>query len=99
MQEEDAQHPAGEGDDVGVNFAPRGANGGDTFVPEQIGQPRWENYQIRQAAEEKQLAPGCPVLRRVAHQPEDDDWHQDQGAEQRADGDKAIRRDSAVLQT
>lgn len=99
MQEQDAQHPAGERDDVGVNFAPRGANGGDTFVPEQIGQPRWENYQIRQAAEEKRLAPGCPVLRRVAHQPEDDDWQQDQGAEQRADGDKAIRRDSAVLQT
>ncbi len=95
MQEEDAQHPAGERDDMGVNFSPGGANRGDTFVPEQIGQPRRENHQIRQAAEEKRLAPGGPVLRRVAHQPEDDDGQQDQRAEQRADGDKAIRRDPA----
>ena len=58
-----------------------------------------ENYHRRQAAEEKRLSPGCRVLRRVAHQPEDDDRQQDQGAEQRADGDKAIRRDTAVLQT
>ncbi len=75
--------------------SPACANGGDTFVPEQIGQPRWENYQIRQAAEEKRLAPGCPVLGRMAHQPEGDDGQQDQRAKQRADGDKAIRRDTA----
>ncbi len=99
MQEEDAQHPAGERDDMGVNFPPRGANRSDTFIPEKIGQPRRENHQISQTAKEKRLAPGGPVLRRVAHQPEGDDWQQEQGAEQRADGDKAIRRDAAVLQT